>query len=140
MGQGETAAQIQASTQEVAEGVDTAKALVSLIHTKCKGSYRLELKYPILLGIADILEGKQTPEEGLEALMDMPVHMENFDERSYDFDNAPRVKRVQEEIAEFLQEEGSHESHGTVEVYDEHLAKLEALARDLRDEALGHLV
>ena len=81
LGQGETMEEILASTTEVAEGVDTALAVVNLIKTKCKG-YRLDLKYPILFGIARILEGKQTPSEGLEALMNMPSQMENFDERA----------------------------------------------------------
>jgi glycerol-3-phosphate dehydrogenase (NAD+) len=73
--------EIRASTTEVAEGVDTALAVVNLIQAKCNG-YRMDLKYPILFGIARILEGKQTPLEGLEALMNMPMQMENFDERS----------------------------------------------------------
>ena len=72
--------EIRASTTEVAEGVDTALAVVNLIQTRCKG-YRLDLKYPILFGVASILEGKLTPLEGLEALMNMPMQMENFDER-----------------------------------------------------------
>jgi glycerol-3-phosphate dehydrogenase (NAD+) len=76
--------EILASTSEVAEGVDTSKALVNLIKTKCKG-YRLDLKYPILFGVADILEGKTTPMEGLQGLMSMPMQMENFDERPYEY-------------------------------------------------------
>mmetsp|Transcript_35180 Transcript_35180/g.85226 ORF Transcript_35180/g.85226 Transcript_35180/m.85226 type:complete len:435 (+) Transcript_35180:139-1443(+) len=80
LGKGETMAEILESTTEVAEGVDTALAVVNLIETKCKG-YRLDLKYPILFGIARILEGKQTPLEGLEGLMNMPMQMENFDEQ-----------------------------------------------------------
>jgi glycerol-3-phosphate dehydrogenase (NAD+) len=74
--------EILASSTEVAEGVDTALAVVNLIQKDLKG-YRLDLKYPILFGIARILRGKQTPREGLEALMAMPMQMENFDERSY---------------------------------------------------------
>jgi glycerol-3-phosphate dehydrogenase (NAD+) len=79
LGKGETMKEILDSTTEVAEGVDTALAVVRLIEKECKG-YRLDLKYPILFGIARILEGKQTPLEGLEALMNMPMQMENFDE------------------------------------------------------------
>jgi len=71
--------EILASTSEVAEGVDTALAVVRLIEKECKG-YRLDLKYPILFGIARILEGEITPLEGLEGLMNMPMQMENFDE------------------------------------------------------------
>ena len=82
LGQGETMEEILASTTEVAEGVETSKALVDLINTKCRG-YRLDLKYPILYGVANILEGTQTPLEGVKALMSMPINMENFDERPY---------------------------------------------------------
>ena len=73
---------ILASTNEVAEGVDTSKALVKMIQSRCKG-YRLDLKYPIIFGVTKILEGKQTPEEGLEALMNMPMRMESFDESTH---------------------------------------------------------
>lgn len=74
--------EILASTTEVAEGVATSLAVVDLIEKECKG-YRLDLKYPILFGIAAILQGKQTPAEGLEKLMNMPMQMENFDEKLY---------------------------------------------------------
>lgn len=83
LGQGETMEQILESTSEVAEGVETSKALVNLIKTKCRG-YRLDLKYPILFGVASILEGKQTPLDGVKGLMSMPMQMENFDERPYE--------------------------------------------------------
>jgi len=83
LGKGETMEQILASSTEVAEGVETSKALVNLIKTQCRG-YRLDLKYPILFGVASILEGKQTPLEGVQGLMSMPMQMENFDESPYD--------------------------------------------------------
>lgn len=79
LGKGESMQDILASTTEVAEGVDTSIALVKMIKKKCKG-YRLDLKYPILFGVANILEGKQTPAEGLEGLMNMPMRMESFEE------------------------------------------------------------
>lgn len=79
LGKGETMEDILSSTTEVAEGVDTSIALVKMIKTQCKG-YRLDLKYPILFGVADILEGSQTPEDGLKGLMNMPMRRENFDE------------------------------------------------------------
>ena len=82
LGKGETMEEILASTTEVAEGVETSKALVKMIKARCKG-YRLDLKYPILFGVANILEGKQTPEEGLKGLMNMPMRMESFDERTW---------------------------------------------------------
>ena len=81
LGKGETMDEILASTTEVAEGVDTAIALKAMILNQCKG-YRLDLKYPILFGVADILEGKQTPIEGLKGLMTMPMRKEAF-ERYY---------------------------------------------------------
>lgn len=72
--------EISASSSEVAEGVDTSIALVNFIKLNCKG-YRLDLKYPILFGVADILQGKLTPLDGLKGIMNMPFLMENFDER-----------------------------------------------------------
>eukprot|EP00558_Chaetoceros_sp_UNC1202_P006707 CAMPEP_0197254606 /NCGR_PEP_ID=MMETSP1429-20130617/69190_1 /TAXON_ID=49237 /ORGANISM="Chaetoceros sp., Strain UNC1202" /LENGTH=422 /DNA_ID=CAMNT_0042717643 /DNA_START=66 /DNA_END=1334 /DNA_ORIENTATION=+ len=82
LGKGETMEEILASTTEVAEGVETSKALVKMIKARC-GGYRLDLKYPILFGVANILEGKQTPGEGLKGLMNMPMRMESYDERSW---------------------------------------------------------
>lgn len=79
LGEGETMAEILSSTTEVAEGVDTSIALVKMIKKRCKG-YRLDLKYPILFGVAAILEGKQTPSDGLRGLMNMPMRMESFEE------------------------------------------------------------
>lgn len=79
LGKGETMKEIRDSTTEVAEGVDTSIALVRFIKKNCKG-YRLDLKYPILFGVANILEGKQTPLEGLKGLMNMPMRMESFEE------------------------------------------------------------
>ena len=72
--------EILTSTSEVAEGVATSMALVNLIKKECKG-YRLDLKYPILFGVASILEGKLTPLEGLKGIMNLPFMMESFDER-----------------------------------------------------------
>ena len=82
LGKGESIKDILASTTEVAEGVETSKALVRMIKAKCKG-YRLDLKFPILFGVANILEGTQTPSEGLKGLMNMPMRMESFDERGW---------------------------------------------------------
>jgi len=80
LGKGETMEDILASTTEVAEGVETSKALVRMIKKDFKG-YRLDLKFPILFGVADILEGRATPEESLTRLMNMPMRMESFEER-----------------------------------------------------------
>lgn len=83
LGKGETMEAILASTTEVAEGVETSKALVRMIKRDFKG-YRLDLKFPILFGVADILEGRATPEESLTRLMNMPMRMESFEERGED--------------------------------------------------------
>ena len=92
--------EILASTTEVAEGVETSKALVNLIRTKCKG-YRLDLKFPILFGIASILEGTLTPEEGLKGIMSMPFIMENFDERyTSSITQVTTASQISEEVHE----------------------------------------
>ncbi|GMH69664.1 hypothetical protein TL16_g05213, partial [Triparma laevis f. inornata] len=78
LGKGETMEEILATTTEVAEGVDTAGALVDLIKSKSKG-YRLDLKYPIIFGVRDILEGKLGAREGLEGLMEMPLRLESYE-------------------------------------------------------------
>ena len=80
LGQGETVQQVLESSTEVAEGVDTARALVRFIKQRCKG-YRLDLKYPILFGVNAIIEGELTPLEGLKGIMELPFQMENYDER-----------------------------------------------------------
>lgn len=80
LGQGETPEEIRSSMKEVAEGVDTSIALVKMIKERCKG-YRLDLKYPILFGVAEIIEGNMKPLEGLNLLMTFPTRMENYDER-----------------------------------------------------------
>lgn len=82
LGKGEKAEDILASTTEVAEGVETSKALVRMIKERCAGEYRLDLKYPILFGVADILEGRSTPLGGLKGLMNMPLRAESFETRS----------------------------------------------------------
>jgi len=66
------------SSTEVAEGVATSIALVKLIRSKLKG-YRLDLKYPIIFGVVEILEGRQTPLNGMKGLMTMPLRTESFE-------------------------------------------------------------
>ena len=80
LGKGETPEEIRASMTEVAEGVDTSIALVKMIKEQSNG-YRLDLKYPILFGVAEIIEGKMKPLEGLKGLMNFPTRMENYDEK-----------------------------------------------------------
>ena len=52
------------------------------------------VKYPILFGIARILEGKSTPLDGLEGLMNMPMQMENFDEGRTQYTGIRRRRRI----------------------------------------------
>ncbi|CAM9679258.1 unnamed protein product [Ascophyllum nodosum] len=78
LGKGESMKEILASSTEVAEGVDTALALADLIK-KIDRSYRIDLKYAIIFGVADILKGERSPKEGLEDLMTMPLRAEMYD-------------------------------------------------------------
>ena len=75
LGRGEKLQDILDSATEVAEGVETAFALERLIKRNHK-SYRLDLKFPIVFGVAEILRGDSTPREGLESLMLMPLRPE----------------------------------------------------------------
>jgi len=77
LGRGETLHEILSSSSEVAEGVATSRAITKLVEKRVKG-YRRDLKYPILFGVAAILDGKITPREGLERLMEMPLRVEDF--------------------------------------------------------------
>ena len=64
----------------------TSRAIAQLIDQKVVG-YRRDLKFPILLGVAAILDGKLTPRQGLEKLMQYPLRLEDFDapKRSSEF-------------------------------------------------------
>lgn len=75
LGRGERLDDILMDMGEVAEGVETAFALERLIKKSHK-SYRLDLKFPIIFGVAEILRGDRTPREGLEALMGLPLRPE----------------------------------------------------------------
>merc|ERR1712146_646007 len=59
LGKGEKLDDILGSSTEVAEGAATALSLVQLI-LKSNRSYRKDLKFPIIFGVAEILEGKRT--------------------------------------------------------------------------------
>ena len=63
MGKGERLKDILESTTEVAEGVETAMALAKLIKKSDK-SFRSDLKYPIIFGVAQVLEGPCTHRGG----------------------------------------------------------------------------
>jgi len=78
LGQGEKLDDILDSMSGVAEGVATARALRQLVNAKVKG-YRKDLKYPILLGVASIIDGEISPKEGLGLLMTRyPLRIEEF--------------------------------------------------------------
>ena len=76
LGKGEKLEDILDSMSQVAEGVATAQALTLLVNAKVKG-YRKDLKYPILFGVANILNGDISPREGLVLLMEKyPLRLE----------------------------------------------------------------
>ena len=75
LGKGEKLQDILDSVSEVAEGVETAFALERLIKASHR-SYRLDLKFPIVFGVVEILRGNRTPREGLQDLMLLPIRPE----------------------------------------------------------------
>jgi len=79
LGQGESLEVILASSTEVAEGYATAFSLIQFLETKLPRSYRMDLKFPILFGVAQVLQGKTTPRLGMQELMLMPIRTEMFD-------------------------------------------------------------
>ena len=89
LGRGEQLDDILQDMGQVAEGVETAFALERLIKKSHK-SYRLDLKFPIIFGVAEILRGDRTPREGLEALMIMPLRPEFIASRSDEMQTRPR--------------------------------------------------
>jgi len=80
LGQGEKLEDILASSTEVAEGYATALSLVDFIEQRVPQSFRMDLKFPILFGVAEVLRGERTPLEGMEDLMLLPIRMEFFDQ------------------------------------------------------------
>ncbi|GJQ09863.1 hypothetical protein GpartN1_g1654.t1 [Galdieria partita] len=78
LGKGETLSEILKTSQEVAEGVATAKAVVEWLPAVLNTTYtRALVRFPILLSVAPILEGRLTPEEGMQQLMSMPPTVED---------------------------------------------------------------
>jgi glycerol-3-phosphate dehydrogenase (NAD+) len=78
LGKGERLDEILKTSQEVAEGVATAKAVVEWLPSILNTTYtRALVRFPILLSVAPILEGKLTPEEGMQQLMAMPPTVED---------------------------------------------------------------
>lgn len=64
------------SVDGVSEGVYTALALHQLIKTKVKPQL-IDFKFPIISGVANILQGHMSPEYGMMRLMEYPVRDEN---------------------------------------------------------------
>ena len=64
------------SVDGVSEGVYTALALHELIKTKVKPE-NIDFKFPIISGVASILQGYMTPEIGMKRLMRYPIKDEN---------------------------------------------------------------
>lgn len=80
LGRGEKLEDILNTSRQIAEGVPTARALVKWLGGGAENSpmaIRASLKYPILYGVAAILDGKITPREGLHMLLAMPPRPEN---------------------------------------------------------------
>ncbi|CAN8071187.1 unnamed protein product [Agarophyton chilense] len=80
LGKGEKLEDILNTSRQIAEGVSTAKALVRWLGGGEENSpmaVRASLKYPILYGVASILDGKITPKEGLHMLLAMPPRQED---------------------------------------------------------------
>ncbi|GAB0496430.1 hypothetical protein MMPV_007742 [Pyropia vietnamensis] len=89
LGRGESLDDILASSSQIAEGIETARALERWL---LSGSAAMEagdagglttaaaraaIRYPILLGVAAVLDGRLTPRDGLDALLAMPPRQEN---------------------------------------------------------------
>jgi glycerol-3-phosphate dehydrogenase (NAD+) len=81
LGQGEALEEILASSTEVAEGYATSLSLVDFLLEKLPRSYRMDLKFPILFGVAAVLKGQNTPDNGMRELMMLPIRTEVFDYR-----------------------------------------------------------
>mmetsp|Transcript_42410 Transcript_42410/g.133594 ORF Transcript_42410/g.133594 Transcript_42410/m.133594 type:complete len:441 (-) Transcript_42410:257-1579(-) len=86
LGQGEKLEDILSSSTEVAEGYATALSLVEFLLTKMPRSFRMDLKFPILFGVAEVLKGERSPREGMKDLMLMPIRTEIFD-----YSSTPRI-------------------------------------------------
>lgn len=80
LGRGEKLEDILSTSRQIAEGVATARALVKWLGGGEENSptyIRASLKFPILYGVAAILDGRITPREGLHMLLAMPPRLED---------------------------------------------------------------
>mmetsp|Transcript_23266 Transcript_23266/g.21155 ORF Transcript_23266/g.21155 Transcript_23266/m.21155 type:complete len:146 (-) Transcript_23266:60-497(-) len=76
LAKGEKLEDVLNSVDGVSEGVYTALALHELIKTKVKPEV-IDFKFPIISGVASILQGNITPAYGMKKLMEYPVRDEN---------------------------------------------------------------
>lgn len=80
LGRGEKLEDILNTSRQIAEGVATSRALVKWLGGGEENSpayIRASLKFPILYGVAAILDGRITPREGLHMLLAMPPRPED---------------------------------------------------------------
>lgn len=89
LGRGESLDDILASSDQIAEGIETARALERWLLSGSAAmdagdagglttaAARAAIRYPILLGVAAVLDGRLTPRDGLDALLAMPPRQED---------------------------------------------------------------
>eukprot|EP01135_Chromosphaera_perkinsii_P007242 Nk52_evm50s745 gene=Nk52_evmTU50s745 len=70
LGKGETLEEISTSMKQVAEGVPTT-------HGACTLAERHNVDVPIMFAVKEVLDGKKTPKEACDALMNLPLREED---------------------------------------------------------------
>ena len=76
LARGEDINDILMNMDGVSEGVYTAVALQQLIKTKVRPEI-VDFKFPIISGVASIVQGHTTPQFGMQKLMEYPIRDEN---------------------------------------------------------------
>lgn len=76
LAQGQSLEQVLSSLDGVSEGIYTSLALQQLICTKVKPEV-VDFKFPIIAGVASIVQGNMTPRQGMTKLMQYPIRDEN---------------------------------------------------------------
>ena len=76
LARGESLDEVLGSMEGISEGVNTAIALQQLIKTKVRPEI-VDFKFPIISGVASIVQGHMTPRYGMMKLMQYPVRDEN---------------------------------------------------------------
>lgn len=77
LAKGEKLDDILGTIDGVSEGVYTVLALDQLIRSKVRNNV-YDFKFPILSGVAKIIQGSFSPSHGLELLMKYPLYAENI--------------------------------------------------------------